>query len=689
MDGQASSLGAIAQEVLTSAGVREFIVGEPLTAGLVAAVFAAFACDVLFGLPYSAAEGLRVWRGARRRVSARRAALKLRSESGKRFSVLLAPFQEDETGGLSALMDRALESHAPSFLFEREVEIARPPVSLEGPESEPAARLWSERSDADLVIWGSGSRRGLMRLYFLTATARDTYGPIQEIRLVPPVTPGERDRLAAGVAYVLARTALPCAENADAYRTEKLSPVLDALDKLASDPPNGLGASFERVLREDAAKIAFSVGRRDRDGAALRRASRLRVRLLAEIDRQDRPEEWAVARAELGRAQLALGEAEDDPRRLEAAIEAFAEAAEMLRGEALRGERASALLDLARAHHARSLGERDTSHLSAAAKAYRAAMKVAPEQLEARFIDEARRGLASVLHSLAETTNDVEGLRQAIEVHRAAATERSRAVDPVAWAQAQHDLGRALVTLATLEDGPERYREAVEAFHAALEERTREADAEAWAETMSQLGHSSYQLGRAEAGEAGLEAAIEAYQGALDVRDRDDNPLLWAQTRNNLGNAMQALGERTGERWRLEGAVREYRAALSVFTRDDNPTEWAGTQNNLGNALHVLGERGDSVEALKDALRAHVAALEVRTKENNRVDWAATRNNIGLVLTTLGSRTNDRRRLEQAVGAYRDALGVFRLAGALKYAHTAERNLEHAQNLLDESRRPQ
>ena len=58
-----------------------------------------------------------------------------------------------------------------------------------------------------------------------------------------------------------------------------------------------------------------------------------------------------------------------------------------------------------------------------------------------------------------------------------------------------------------------------------------------------------------------------------------------------------------------------------------------------------------------------------------------------VVLTTLGTRLNDRRRLEQAVYAYRDALGVFRLAGAVKYAVLAERNLEHAQGLLEESRR--
>ena len=211
----------------------------------------------------------------------------MREEGSRQFSVLVAPFEEDSGGALAAVVDHALSEHLSAFLFDREVGVARPPVIMSGVDGEEVARQWSERSDADLVLWGNGARRGLMRLYFLTADARDAATPIQEIRLVPPDLPAERDRLAAGVAYVLARSCLPTADNADAYRTEKLEPVLQALDKLSSEPPHGLGSKFERLLREDAAKIAFSVGRRDQDGSALRRASRLRVRLLSEISRAE------------------------------------------------------------------------------------------------------------------------------------------------------------------------------------------------------------------------------------------------------------------------------------------------------------------------------------------------------------------------------------------------------------------
>ena len=53
---------------------------------------------------------------------------------------------------------------------------------------------------------------------------------------------------------------------------------------------------------------------------------------------------------------------------------------------------------------------------------------------------------------------------------------------------------------------------------------------------------------------------------------------------------------------------------------------------------------------------------------------------------TLGARLRDPHHLESAVAAYRDALGVFRLAGEVRYAVLAERNLERAQGLLGESR---
>ncbi len=650
-------------------------------------VFAVMLLDVVLGVPQLIIYGFfKLTAGGEKTDGrTRQVAERLREESGARFAVLFAPIEGDRRDELTDIVQMALTRYAPAFLFDREVAVARPDLELRGAESADEAREWSRRSDADLVLWGCWRRREpLMRLYFLTAKARGEEGAAQEIRFVPPADFEERDRLAAGVAYVFARTALPCADNADRYRPEKLMPVLDALDRLAADPPKGLGAVFEKVLRDDAAKIALSVGRRLNDADTLRRASRLRLRILAEIDRDLDPRDWAVARLESGRAHLILGRVEADAKRLDSAIEAFVESGEMLSGESNRVLRVDALINLAEANRERAKMGDEAVYLTAAAKAFRAALSAAPD-LDPRKADSARRGLASALHGLADINGDDGALEQAVDVYRQAVNDRARAVAPLEWARSQHDLGLALTALASRSGDPKRYDEAVAAFRAALTERTREAAPEDWAESMNQVGHAYYSIGKTDPRNGAMTAAIAAFKEALEERTRDAAPLEWAQTQNNLGNAYQAVGEATGDRMQLKAAIAAYRAALEELDRKSHSFEWAGTQNNLGNALHVLGEKTQNPDLLEDALAAHQAALSVRTRETARVDWAATRNNMGLVLTTLGANLRDPVRLREAVDAYRDALGVFRLAGASRYAQLAERNLGRAEELLNES----
>ncbi len=680
-----SGIGAI----LGARGVRDFAQTNPEGAIIIASLFAVLIIEGAALVPAAGRGVLNLFGRARTGAKTRQSLARLREDSGSRFAVLFAPLERDPDAALRTIIGHGLAEHMGAFMFERDVEVSRPALELSGAEAADQAREIAQKADCDLLIWGRGGRgRGLWRIYFLTGRARDAGEPVQEIRMIPPDDPEETARLAMGVAYIFARLAVPCAEEADRYRPDKLRPVLDALDQLLADPPRGLGDQFERLLREDAARIALSLGEREDDADALRRASRLRVRLLAEIDRGKDPVSWAVARAALGRVHLAIGMREMDDRRLDAAIEAFAEAGDLLREDAYAGARADCFMQLGHAHRERARIDSETTHLTAAAKAYRAALKVAPE-LEPRFTDTARRGLASALHGLAEISGDAGALEQAVEMYRQAATDRSRAIDPLGWAQAQHDMALALTALGSRHGDARRLDEAVAAFRAALQERTRDAAPAAWADTMNQLGHAFFAIGKNDPDGDALEAAIWAYEEALQERTREDAAYEWAQTQNNLGNAYHAIGERDGDPKALKQAVICYHSALEILSRDDHPFEWAGTQNNLGNALHVLGERGSSgsegVEFLETALDAHRAALTVRTKERARVDWAATRNNMGLVLTTLGARLRDPQRLQDAMDAYRDALGVFRLAGAVRYAVMAERNLEHTRELLEDS----
>jgi tetratricopeptide (TPR) repeat protein len=670
-----------------SSGVHDVVAANPLVVTIAVGVFAIMIVDLFLGAPWWVVEATRWATRGLRASRAKRIALTMRQEVGPRFAVMMAPFRHDRQGVLNDVVKRALNNHAKAFLFDREILVEEPPIDLRGAGDGDAAREWVRRFDADLLIWGDGGRGRVNRIYFVTSKSAAEGEPVQEIRIAPPEHSDTDDRLAAGIAYIFARTALPTALEADRYRIEKLAPVLDALGALAHEPPAGLGAAFEQVLRQDAAAIALSIGRRRKDADELRRASRLRVRILAEIDRAKHPVEWATARADLGRVHLALGQLENDDKRLSAAAEAFAEAVEGLKGDAQRAQRGRALLDLGNTCHERAkLGVSPAARYAEAAKAYRGALKSAPDGDNA-FLDDARRGLATSLHALSGIDGDQGALRQAIEAFRDARTDRLRAIDPLAWAETCHRLGEALSTLAVAQADPTLHQEAVSAFEDALKERPRDAQPKAWAETWAQLGAALLALGKGKPDLEALQRSVEAFRNAMKEITLETEAERWAQLQNSLGNAHQALGEATGERRHLVSAVTAYRTSIEHIDRRRLPYEWAGVQNNLGNALHVLGERSQGVEALEAALTAHRNALSVRTKESSRVDWAATRNNMGLVLTTLGARLRDPHRLEEAVGAYRDAVGVFRMAGEVRYAVMAERNLDKAKILLEESRR--
>jgi tetratricopeptide (TPR) repeat protein len=682
-----SDIGSAFARFASEPGVRDAIVANPAAFVILLGLLAILVIDLLLGAPWWALTSIQTMIAGARASRARALAVSLREEAGPRFAVLLGSIRRDRHGELKDLVSRGLGGPLKGFLFDRDVLIRGAPIDLRGAMDPDAARDWIKRFEADLMIWGDagGAKSTLQRLYFLTRGEEGEEPPIQEIRLEPPTDLTESQRLSAGLAYIFARTALPLAHESDRYRIDKLQPVLDALGALAHEPPKGLGPAFEQVLRRDASALALSIGRRQQDAGELRRASRLRVRILAEIDRAAEPVEWALARADLGRVQLALGRLELDDKRLAAAAEAFQDAVEGLQAPENREGRARALLDLARAEHERAqLGE-PAPHYAEAAKAYRSALRAAPED-DQRFLDDGRRGLAASLHALADIDGDQGALRQAVEAYRDARTERLRAVDAPGWALVCHRLGDALTALAARHGDPTLYEEAVASYEEALRERSRDTLPKEWAETHAQLGLALIGLGKSKPDLEALQHAAEAFRKAMKEISAEDDPERWSHLQNNLGNASQALGEATGDRRHLVTAVTAYRTAIEHIDRRAEPFMWAGVQNNLGNALHALGEKSQGVEALEAALTAHRNALTVRTKERSRVDWAATRNNMGLVLTTLGARLRDPQRLEEAIGAYRDALGVFRMAGEVRFAVMAERNLDRAKALLDESR---
>ncbi len=625
----------------------------------------------------------------RANAQSREEAAMLRGRSGPGFAVLVAPLRHDRDQLLGAVLERALDIHAKRFLFDRAVVRGRLAAPLDGPEAADAARRWLALSDADVVVWGAGSDgRRLMRLFCATARGEEDGAPVQELRIAPPATAADADRVAQAVAYVMARAAAPCADEPDRYRVDKLAGVLEAMGDLAERPPAELGPRLGEALREDAARLALSIGERAGDADVLRQALELRTAQLNVIDPVAAPADWARARASAGRAMAALGHAAGELSKVAAGARALAEAAERL-GEA--GEIEECAEVLARRAGVLTLGaDLDPSRraYTEAGEAIAAALEER-DSLRAASVHALRRDAAHCAVRIADLEDQPATRERAATALKRAVCDPARRLDANGWSEDQDQLGRLLCRMAEAaeeDDAPALWREAVVAFTAALEERPQSGDVGVWGDTTAGLAAAYYGVGKSSADARAFASAADAYSDALAVADATTDPLLIAQLNNNMGNALQALGEATGSGPAFEGAVKAYDAAAAVLSVDDQPAEWAGTLNNLGNTLLELGERTGMRRHLEDALAAHQAALSVRSRETDGLDWAASQNNIGLVHAAIGGGARDPEHIHAAIDAYRAALDVFRMNGATRWAVTTERNLERAQGMLSDWR---
>ena len=512
------------------------------------------------------------------------------------------------------------------------------------------------------------------------------------MRIAVPEHGEERQRLAAAIAFLAGRLALPVAEQADRYRPERLRAYLERLEELSRSLPEGLGAGLGRLVRDDLAAIALSIGQRDGDSALLAKAGHWRLRALNEIDPVTRQVAWRQARAALGQTYFALGTAEASVRRLRSALTAMKDAV-VEDDHALAPQlRASLLVDIGRVHRALGeMGDGDVSaHFLDATIAFRQAMTLArdlPEETPEQRVQRrdlslrAQRNLANVLHILSDIERDDAMLDEAIAHYRDTLTDGARARDISGWSKAQHGLGMALNAHGARHGLAISFEQAQAAFAEALHGRNREEAPAAWAETQNQLGHAAYGLGKLKRDPREFERAIACYRAALQERTPDGDPYHWAQAQNNIGNAYQAMAQISRSEAHMEAAIKAYYKALTALDRDRNPGEWGGTQNNLGNTLHALGERREGTELLEDALRALRAALMVRTREARPLDWAATRSNMGLVHMTIGARQRSTQRLARATAAFREALEVFEAMGADHYAQMSRASLADLQSI--------
>ena len=145
------------------------------------------------------------------------------------------------------------------------------------------------------------------------------------------------------------------------------------------------------------------------------------------------------------------------------------------------------------------------------------------------------------------------------------------------------------------------------------------------------------------------------------------------------GDRLVEYGTLKGSNVHLVAAIAVRRATLQLAS---TPDEIGYDQNLLGNALSDLGARESGTARLEEAVAAYRAALEERTRAANPQAWATTQNNLGAVLAIIAERSGDRGRMAAAAACARDAVAVFREAGASHYLAVAEETLAKAKAAL-------
>jgi hypothetical protein len=104
------------------------------------------------------------------------------------------------------------------------------------------------------------------------------------------------------------------------YKPEKLQPIVEALERVVTDPPATLSDSARLEILSDFASGALSLGERGGNTGWLGRALDARRQFLDRVDRTADPAAWGRAQQEVGRALAALGEREADRAKLEEAV---------------------------------------------------------------------------------------------------------------------------------------------------------------------------------------------------------------------------------------------------------------------------------------------------------------------------------------------------------------------------------
>jgi len=267
-------------------------------------------------------------------------AQRLKNSRDHRARILVANIDGPGGGALREEISEGIERRFGVFAFQAPAEVESFPVALkvlaDDAHVERKRRAAMEaleildKAAADVVIWGRRSFGGQVELRLLAPPGFGRLPDVHEIafRWRPGEALGDMDDV---LAYACARRARPVLNRPQDYKPEKLQLIVDALDRLANRPPEGLGGRALREITDDFARGALSLGERGGHVSWLERALEARQRYVDQIDRQSDPGAWGAAQQEVGRALAALGERDADRSKLEDAVTRLRESLDALR----------------------------------------------------------------------------------------------------------------------------------------------------------------------------------------------------------------------------------------------------------------------------------------------------------------------------------------------------------------------
>jgi tetratricopeptide (TPR) repeat protein len=494
-------------------------------------------------------------------------------------------------------------------------------------------------------------------------------------------------------AAVLAKkgeTAFAAKKYLDAASFFNLAAVAIAHDKGSTQPRIG-------YLQMEAEAL-FRHGKSFPDNAALDKSIERFTLLLAMINKDKAPREWAATQSDFGRALVVSGARFGDHPKIDRGIDAIRASLDVRTFETSAQEWASSQIDLAEALIA---GGRISATNGKLEEAVQICQEVVDKKSEAgirsiQYI--ARSVMANALQQLGQEERDAVTLLGAASLAKDALSAIKRTEQPYEWARAMNYLANSNREMADLQNDASLSLLAVEQYGQSLEVRNRRDYPMEWAQTQLDLGNAYLNLAYLQNDQSMAERSMGAYSMSLEVRTETATPLEWGMSRNNYGAALNWLSKARPEATVSDFLTKlaAYRDGARVTARERAPRNWAMMQVNIGlalvevwnkkqmelprqwqtdmdalmqnqiknqrvddleehnAALAMIVKRQESVDELEEAIVAFRESLKVYTKEANLRRWLNTQYEIAQALQKIGNKLQQPQRHEEAISIFRE-----------------------------------